>query len=184
MVFLAPGHRLVLFVTSFAWCFLSFFSFFQPFYGFRSTLFIHVRMFPKIVGFPPKSSILMGFSITNYKPSILGVLLPLFLETPTSMCIHFDHLLHDMMLAKLTWSWHTPASADCSLRLALGNLWDQNPVISHGMLPKISLAIGSFPHPGIQTQKIQDILKKCSALSCFLRFNRSDPKLSSWSNFF
>jgi len=32
------------------------------------------------------------------------------------------------------------------------------------MLPKISLAIGSFPHPGIQTQKIQHLLQKCSAL--------------------
>ena len=39
-----------------------------------------IRVFPKIVGFPPKSSILMGFSIINYNPSILGVL-PLFLET-------------------------------------------------------------------------------------------------------
>ena len=29
----------------------------------------------------PKSSILIGFSIINYKPSILGVI-PLFLETP------------------------------------------------------------------------------------------------------
>ena len=32
----------------------------------------------------PKSSILIGFSIINYKPSILGVL-PLFLETPIAI---------------------------------------------------------------------------------------------------
>ena len=31
-------------------------------------------VFPKIVGFPPKSCILIGFSIINYKPSILGPL--------------------------------------------------------------------------------------------------------------
>ena len=38
-------------------------------------------MFPKIVGFPPKSSGLIG--VFHYKPSILGVS-PLFLETPRS----------------------------------------------------------------------------------------------------
>ena len=37
-----------------------------------------IRMFPKIVGFPPKSSIFIGFF--HYGPSILGV--PLFSETP------------------------------------------------------------------------------------------------------
>ena len=36
-------------------------------------------LFPKIGGFPPKSSILIGFSII--KPSILGIF-PLFFETP------------------------------------------------------------------------------------------------------
>ena len=36
-------------------------------------------MFPKIVGFPPKSSILIGFSIINH-PFWVGF--PLFLETP------------------------------------------------------------------------------------------------------
>ena len=42
-----------------------------------------IWMFPKIVGFPPKSSILIGpgFPVFHYKPSILGVV-PLFLETP------------------------------------------------------------------------------------------------------
>ena len=37
-------------------------------------------MFPKTMGFPPKSSILIGFSIIYYKPIHFGV--PLFLETP------------------------------------------------------------------------------------------------------
>ena len=42
-----------------------------------------IWMFPKIVGFPPKSSILIGpgFPVFHNKPSILGVV-PLFLETP------------------------------------------------------------------------------------------------------
>ena len=40
--------------------------------------------FPKMVGFPPKSSILIG--VFHYKPSNFGV--PLFLETPISLGIH------------------------------------------------------------------------------------------------
>ena len=41
---------------------------------------IGIWMFPKIVGFPPKSSILIGV-FPLFSPSILGVF-PLFLETP------------------------------------------------------------------------------------------------------
>ena len=41
---------------------------------------IDMWMFPKIGGKPPKSSILIGFSIINYNPSILGGQIPLCLE--------------------------------------------------------------------------------------------------------
>ena len=38
----------------------------------KQTIEFEMWVFPKIVGFPPKSSSLTRFSIINYKPSILG----------------------------------------------------------------------------------------------------------------
>ena len=61
-------------------------------------------VFPKIVGFPPKSSISIGFSIINH--SILGVL-PLF-ETPT--CIYHNRWLQKVasctVVVTLSGTWH------------------------------------------------------------------------------
>ena len=54
---------------------------------FSSNFFFGVKVygcFPKIVGFPPKSSILIGFSIIFTIP--FGGKIPLFSETP--VCLH------------------------------------------------------------------------------------------------
>ena len=78
-------------------------SMWDGFFGIRSAE--NIWMFPKIVGFPPKSSILIEFSIIN--PSILGVL-PLFLETP--ICIlHWtrDWLCLKRRILRMNFHQHT-----------------------------------------------------------------------------
>ena len=48
--------------------------------------------FPKIMGFPPKSSILIGFSIIDiYKPSILGIP-PIFGNTHVFYWVAVSHV--------------------------------------------------------------------------------------------
>ena len=67
-------------------------------FGVRNSLNIHVCIwvFPKIVGFPPKSSILIGFSIINHP--FWG---KIFLET--SICLHWKCRIHGQTGNFLQW---------------------------------------------------------------------------------
>ena len=54
-------------------------------------LYIYIWMFPKIVGFPPKSSILIG--VFHYKPSILGCF-PIFGNIHIYQLLRLFHECH------------------------------------------------------------------------------------------
>ena len=57
----------------------------------RLSIYIYIWMFPKIVGFPPKSSILIG--VFHYKPSILGCF-PIFGNIHIYQLLRLFHECH------------------------------------------------------------------------------------------
>ena len=103
-------------------------------------LYMHIWMFPKIV-VPPKSSIVIGFSIIS--PSILGV--PPFLETPI-----YIHMYTSLYFGQTSWQHcdqqnlvfseasnaHPPGSRSVSRRFFTGGT-KMRPISTQMMVPGV-----------------------------------------------